>query len=58
MKEPKEFYKHISRKDLEPTDKQVKKFKRAYNRPDRMSIMYFYAGILITLIIGQLIRLL
>jgi len=58
MRTEEEFYKHLSRKDLEPTDKQVKKFKRAYNRPDRMNVIYFYAGILLTLLVGQLIRLL
>ncbi len=57
-KNEKDFYKHLNRKDLEPTEKQIKKFKRRYNRPNKINIIYFYAGIVVMFVIFQLIRLL
>ena len=53
--DPKTFYKHFERNDL-VTDKQIKKFRKRYRRPDLKHVYWFYAGIFGAMLIGKLIQ--
>ena len=56
MKSPKEFNKHLERLDLEPSEKQIKKLRKKHRRPELRNVLWFYAGLILALIIINLIQ--